>query len=100
MPTLKAGLMAIGGAILGLGFALIFSSLNIAEIASAASQAGAGIILKPNDAISISFWLVITGIVLFPVGLGILAYGVGAQEPQPETTSTEAGFSQPQTQES
>jgi len=84
--------MAVGGFILGLGAALIFSSLNIAELASAANQAGLNNVLSPDDAISISYWFVWTGVVLFPVGLAILAYGVGAQKSSPEIASTETGI--------
>jgi hypothetical protein len=78
--------MAIGGFILGLGFALIFGSINIANLAYAVSAGGS------SDVISISYYFVWTGVVLFPIGLAILAYGVGARESSSQTISTETGI--------
>lgn len=84
--------MAIGGFILGLGFALIYGSPSIASIVYGADSVGSGAAISVSDAFSVSFWLVWAGFVLFPVGLGILAYGVGAQESPPETVSTGTGI--------
>lgn len=83
--------MAVGGFFLGLGFALIFGSPNIASLAYGAASVGSSNVTSARDAFSISYWLVWTGVVLFPVGLGILVYGVGAQKSPPETVSTETG---------
>lgn len=84
--------MAIGGFILGLGFALIFGSLNIAELAIAVNSAGLNEVIPLEDVISTSYWFVWTGVVLFPAGLAILAYGVGAQESTPKTAPTGTGI--------
>lgn len=89
---LKARLMAVGGIILGLGFALVYGSPSIASIVYGANSVGSSAAISVSDAFSVSFWLLWMGFVLFPVGLGILAYGIGAQESSPETVPTETGI--------
>lgn len=83
--------MAVGGLILGLGAALIFVSSNIPNLVYGASEYGSSVGISMSDVFSISLWFIWTGIVLCPVGLAILAYGVGAQKSPPETASTETG---------
>ncbi len=86
---MKATLMAVGGFILGLGFALIFGSPNFGNLVYGAASIGASMPISVNDAFSVSYWLLWTGIVLFPVGLAILVYGIGAQKSPPKVVSTE-----------
>lgn len=81
--------MAVGGLVLGLGFALIMGSSSIANLVYGQKSLGFGTAMSVSDAFSISFWLLWAGFVLFPVGVAILAYGVGAQKSSPETVSTE-----------
>jgi branched-subunit amino acid ABC-type transport system permease component len=81
--------MAVGAFILGLGYAMVFGGPNIANIVYGANSVGSSAVISVSDAFSTSFWFVWMGIVLFPVGLAILAYGVGAQRSSPETSSTE-----------
>lgn len=83
--------MAVGGFILGLGFAMIFGSPSIASLTYGADSVGSREVISVSDAFTISFWLIWAGVVLFAVGLAILAYGVGAQKSSPETASTETG---------
>ncbi|MGP8056168.1 MAG: hypothetical protein ACLP9K_00970 [Nitrososphaerales archaeon] len=85
---MKARLMTIGGFILGLGFVLIWSP-SIPNLVYGANQYGASVGISVSQAISVSFWFLWAGIVLFPVGLAILVYGIGAQKSSPEPVSTE-----------
>ena len=86
--------MGIGGLVLGLGFALIWGSPNIANLEYGASYNGFSTVISASDAFSISFWLLWAGFVLFPVGLAILAYGIGAQKSSPVPVSTETASSE------
>jgi hypothetical protein len=84
--------MAVGGLILGLGFALIWEGPSIPSLIYEANSLGLSEAISVSDAFSVSFWFLWTGIVLFSVGLAILAYGIGAQKSLPETVSTETGI--------
>ncbi len=81
--------MAVGGFILGLGFALIWGSPSVASLEYGAAYNSFGTVISVSEAFSISFWLLWAGFVLFPIGLAISAYGIGAQKSSPETASTE-----------
>jgi hypothetical protein len=76
--------MAVGAFFAGLGYALVFGSLSVASLATGATENGLRSVIPFSDAFSLSFWLFWVGIVLFPVGLAILAYGVGARESKTE----------------
>jgi len=80
--------MAVGGFILGLGFGLIWSP-SIPNLVYGANSYGVNVGISLSEAISMSFWFLWAGIVLFPVGLAILVYGIGAQKSSPETASAE-----------
>ena len=88
---LKAILMAVGGLILGLGFALMWVGPSIPSLVYEANEIGFSEAISVSTALSVSFWFLWTGIVLFPVGLAILVYGVGAPKSPPETVSPEIG---------
>jgi hypothetical protein len=89
--------MAVGAFILGLGYAMVSGGPSIASLVYGANSVGSSSVVSVNDAFSISFWLVWMGVVLFPIGLAILAYGVGVQKSSTETipretASTETGI--------
>lgn len=89
--ALKAILMAVGGLILGLGFALIWTGPSIPSLIYDANSLGFTEPISVSEAMSIGFWFIWTGIILFPVGLATLVYGIGAQKSPPETVSPEKG---------
>ena len=82
--------MALGAFFAGLGYALIFGSPSIASLEYGAASVGQSVI-STGDAFSLSFWLFWAGIVLFPVGLAILAYGIAAQK-SPAAASIETSI--------
>lgn len=87
--TMRAELMAVGGFILGLGIALVVGSPSIPQIVYNASVYNLKLGISISNSVSISFWLLWMGIALSPVGLMILAYGVGAEKSLPEAVPTE-----------
>jgi hypothetical protein len=83
--------MAVGGSILGLGFALILGGPSVANVVYGTDSVGLSAAISISDAFSISFWFLWAGFVMSPVGLAVLAYGVGARESSPKTISPETG---------
>jgi len=81
--------MAVGGFVLGLGYALVIGSSNIASLVYGANSVGGGAPISTGDAFSISFWLLCAGLILLPVGAAVLIYGVAAQRSPPAAVSAE-----------
>lgn len=73
---------------MGLGYAFIFGGPSIASLEYEANVVGVGII-SISAAFSIAFTLFWAGVVLFPVGLAILVYGIAAKEPSPLAVSAQ-----------
>jgi len=86
---MKAGLMAIGALFAGLGYALVFSSTNIPSLVYGANQVGTSTVISIDSAFAIAFTLFWAGVVLLPVGLAILGYGIAGRESSPSATSTQ-----------
>lgn len=84
--------MAVGGLVLGLGFALIWTGPSIPSLIYEAASLGFSEPISVSQAMSIGFWFIWTGIILFPVGLAILVYGIGAQKSPPEIVSPKTGI--------
>jgi hypothetical protein len=74
---------------------LVFGSSSIPNLVYGLVQIGSSSTISLSAAFSVAFWLLWTGIVLFPLGLAILAYGVGAQKSSTETVPTEPGLPNP-----
>jgi len=86
---MKAGLMAIGALFAGLGYALVFGSTNIPSLVYGANQVGTTTVMSVDSAFTIAFTLFWAGVVLLPVGLAILVYGIAGRESSPSATSTQ-----------
>ncbi len=83
--------MAVGGFILGLGYALVIGSPSIANLVYGDNSVGGSPPMSVNEAFSLSIWLLWAGFVLLPAGAAVLIYGAAAQKPAPETVSAETG---------
>ena len=81
--------MAVGGFVLGLGYALLIGSANIANLIYGGNTVGGGAPLSTGDAFTISFWLLCAGLVLLPVGAAVLIYGIAAQRSPPAAVPAE-----------
>jgi hypothetical protein len=89
--ALKAILVAIGGLILGLGVTLIWVGSGLPSLIGGASQLGLTEPISLSAAFSDAFWFALTGLILFPVGLAILLYGIVTKKSPPETVSPKTG---------
>ena len=81
--------MAVGGFLAALGYALVFGGPSLANLVYGANSFGGSEPISVADAFSASFWLVWTGIVLFPVGVATFAYAIGAKESSRRTEQLE-----------
>ena len=86
---MRARLMAVGGFVMALGYALVIGSSSIANLVYGANSVGGGAPISTGDAFTISFWLLCAGLVLLPVGVAVLIYGVAAQRSPPAAVSAE-----------
>jgi len=84
---MRAGTMAIGALFAGLGYALIFGGPNLPSLIYGAIQSDVSPPISINSAFNIAFTLFWAGVVLFPVGLAILVYGIAVHESPPPAAS-------------
>ena len=78
---MRARLMAVGGFVMALGYALIMGSPSIASLVYGANSVGGGAPISTGDGFTISIWLLGAGLVLLPVGVAVLVYGAATKAP-------------------
>jgi len=83
---MRARLMAVGGFVMTLGYALVIGTSSIANLVYGANSVGGGAPISTGDAFTISFWLLWAGLVLLPAGAAVLIYGAATKVP-PEASA-------------